>query len=744
MSLNAITKMLGGCPYKSGSLLYTNFSIIEIGGSKYFKDTSGNGRHLLITDYDFGSDYVKGFPIKSKATVSAPAGDATLIAADVNSFWYTSGTPNQLPATCFFQNIGYADKIFCKRRVQIVDSAYDYREVIEPAISELIFYDTSKTGVELGALNAYFAVPTKNSSAKWVSLASGNNANAGTEASPWQTIQYAESQTLTSGTVIYIKDYVSTLSANLILSKTYKYTFIGFSLLTLTSSAGIYPAGAGVSVEGMNLVNSKASGVSITANESFNFKRCFLKSTSSQYDFLIQKPGSTLTEVISASKYSVINTSAQACTTTFDTCLMSTGGLTILSGAAGTVNVLNSRFKTNCVDNRVGASVTLIGNEVQGYLLYENNNTSAFTGAYVLRHNRAYSMTSQTVFISPTLVTDSIITSYSHDIQNNLFKIDTAGLNGYVSRCINSDNYIFKNNVVINNTSSTFTCIAVTSNTSVLTSVLVDNNLILNKSDSGSIVIGSEAGGAYDNKINGAIIRNNAIYGNYFYSGTTAQHAISIFRQKDNNKVYNNHVNGVNIGIAFKSPGFTSTNEAYRNSIVNCVGGIVSKGEKYVNIYNNTVSTTNTTTDGYCICLIDHESGGYATNCKVKNNILVNKSNVLTSYVYYIDGTGSSLVGAEITNNSCYSTNDKICRLASLQTWSQWTTGGYDANSQNSDPNLNANNVPASSITIGLDLGTTYKYGLDVGSDFTQTTVIPKVVTKEQTGTSWQVGAYTL
>ena len=744
MSLNLINRMLGGCPYKSGALIYTNFSIIEIGGLKYFKDTSGNGRHLLITDYDFPSDWTKGFPIKSKATVSAPVGDTTLIASDVNNFWYTSGTPNQIPAVLFFQNIGYADKIFCKRRVQIVDSAYNYREVIEPAISELIFYNTAKTGVELGALNAYFAVPTKNASAKYISYANGSDSNNGSESTPWKTIGYAETQTLTANTVIYIKDYVVTQSSNLILSKTYKYTFIGFSLMTLTGTAGIFPAGNGVYIDGLNLLNSKTSGVSVTCNASFNFKRCFLKSTSSQYDFLIQKPNSILTEVISASKYSVINCSADACTTTFDTCLMFASGITINSGAVGTVNVLNSRFFSGILDNRVGASINIIGNEVQGAILYENNNSSAFTGTYTIKHNKAYSIATQTFFISPTLALDAIITRYTHDIQYNLFKIDTSGLNGYVSRCINNDNYTFKNNVIINNTTSTFACVVVTSLSDTLSNILIDNNLIINKSDSGSIIVGSEAGGSYDNKINGAIIRNNAIYGNYYYGGTTTQHAIAIFRQKDNNKVYNNYVNGSNIGIAMKSPGSTTTNEAYRNSIINCVGGIVSKGDKYVKIYNNTVSTTNTTTDGYCIALIDHELGGYATNCEVKNNILVNKSNVSTSYVYYIDGTRGSLSGAVITNNVCYSTNDKIGRPASIQTWSQWTTNGYDANSQNSDPNLNANNVPASSITIGLDLGTTYKYGLDVGSDFTQTTVIPKVVTKEQTGTSWQVGAYTL
>ena len=92
-------------PFKSDALFILNGIIITIGGNKYFKDKTNNGRNFLITGYDFDSTWTIGMPYKSAATISAPAADATLIAADINSFLYTAGTPNQIPVVSLFQDI---------------------------------------------------------------------------------------------------------------------------------------------------------------------------------------------------------------------------------------------------------------------------------------------------------------------------------------------------------------------------------------------------------------------------------------------------------------------------------------------------------------------------------------------------------------------------------------------------------------------------------------------------------------
>jgi hypothetical protein len=91
-------------PFLSTALFYLDGQIIESSGSYYFKDRTSNARNFLITGYDWADRVIKGLPYKTAATISAPAGDAALIAADHNSYWYTDGTPNQIPVVSLFQD----------------------------------------------------------------------------------------------------------------------------------------------------------------------------------------------------------------------------------------------------------------------------------------------------------------------------------------------------------------------------------------------------------------------------------------------------------------------------------------------------------------------------------------------------------------------------------------------------------------------------------------------------------------
>ena len=74
----------GGIPLQSSALVWLDG---ELDGNE-FVDKSGNARNFTITNKDFTANY---FPYKSAATISAPVGDATLIAADVNNFLYGPG-----------------------------------------------------------------------------------------------------------------------------------------------------------------------------------------------------------------------------------------------------------------------------------------------------------------------------------------------------------------------------------------------------------------------------------------------------------------------------------------------------------------------------------------------------------------------------------------------------------------------------------------------------------------------------
>ena len=119
-----------------------------------------SGRLFPVTNKDFPAGWTKGFPYKSAATFSAPVGDAALIAADVNNFFYTAGVPNQIPVISCFQDVDYAHRLFFRHIDQSVDIDTDV-ETYEPRVAEMVLYNTAATGGDLTARNLYFKVPAK-------------------------------------------------------------------------------------------------------------------------------------------------------------------------------------------------------------------------------------------------------------------------------------------------------------------------------------------------------------------------------------------------------------------------------------------------------------------------------------------------------------------------------------------------------------------------------------------------------
>jgi hypothetical protein len=156
-----------GIPFKSDALFWLDGTI----SGNEFVDKSGNGRNFTITNKDFDDDWYKGFPYKSAATISAPVGDATLIAADVNNFLYDSGgTPNEIPVVSLFQDIDYANKLFCQIIEPIVNTLpletivngvinYDI-ETYQGYVKDIVLYKNVKTGNDLTKCNNYYQVPT--------------------------------------------------------------------------------------------------------------------------------------------------------------------------------------------------------------------------------------------------------------------------------------------------------------------------------------------------------------------------------------------------------------------------------------------------------------------------------------------------------------------------------------------------------------------------------------------------------
>jgi predicted secreted protein len=167
------------------SLFFLDGSIKTVGENKYFTDLSANGRDFLITGYDFSVSV--GFPYKSAATISAPAGDAALIAADINNFLYASdGTPNQIPVISLFQDIDYEHKIFCQHSPQTLRS--NGTELFEPRVLSIYMATDVLSGTELTTAQTYFSVPTEDTTTMvWLSPTGNDSTGDGSKATPYKT-----------------------------------------------------------------------------------------------------------------------------------------------------------------------------------------------------------------------------------------------------------------------------------------------------------------------------------------------------------------------------------------------------------------------------------------------------------------------------------------------------------------------------------------------------------------------------
>ena len=200
-----------GVPFASDAFAIYDGTIIYSAPNYYFVDKK-SGKNLLITGYDFDTTWLKGFPYKSDATISSPAGDAAFIAIDLNNYWYASnGTPNQIPVISLFQDIDYEHKFFFKHLAQELD--VNGVETFEPRVSEWVIYNNVKTGADLTKCQTYFVVPVENPNAKWVTKAGNDSTGTGTKAAPFLTIMKAY-KTVVSGSEIYVKTGVFTEEYN--------------------------------------------------------------------------------------------------------------------------------------------------------------------------------------------------------------------------------------------------------------------------------------------------------------------------------------------------------------------------------------------------------------------------------------------------------------------------------------------------------------------------------------------------
>lgn len=722
-------------PNKSDILAGGDGTIIEDGGNYYLR--SVNNKNFLITDYDFASDWTKGIPYKSAATISAPVGDAELIAADINNYLYAlDGTPNQIPVVSMFQDIDYEHKIFFKHAAQVVD--VNDIETYEPRVLEWAIYGTVKSGATLTECQTYFGVPAEVTTAvKWVDPVNGDDTTGdGSKGSPWKTL--AKSTTgATANDTVYVKSGVCDLttkwdnSPNTLhhycigLNKTINSGVARDDLLNFNPGtlSGFYFDGTNTTETIIDLYTAGSPDIISCRFDNYVYAIRGLLANIPTIKYCVGVPASGTSFFFGRLRANCV----------IDTCYTnSTHTAFIGEYTAGCdVTILNSKLKASYIVSYQGGALNF------GDLIFKGN---IFTASGLMQVNDIGSCTIYNNIIYGILFkfidTTPLVTNI--DIQNNTISSDNVA----TAVSLVNKNLVFKNNI-INHNSTGGSCLNLRSSGDAITADVGDNTF--NTLGDGLPISFGDDTFVIKDKITGEFY-NNKVLGNLYYGGGVSIHGITIWANAGI-KVHHNYINGWYLAIVLKGGNCDyATTPIYSNIIVK--GQITVKGVSNTPIYNNTIFRGDE--NNYVITMNEDEVANQALGTVIKNNILINNYSGNNQALYQI----LTSCTAVIDNNILYNVNANIGYVVDTnKELAAWQALGYDVNSVVlSEAQLNAlfedmDNLdfalPASSEAIakGADLGASYDDGLNTTTDWGGDSELPSVVTKEQ-GATWDCGAY--
>jgi len=738
--------LLNQIPFKSDALVWLDGTI---SGNNFVDKISG--KLFPITGKDFDANWTKGFPYKSAATISAPVGDATLIAADLNSYWYTAGTPNQIPVVSLFQDVDYEHKFFCRHSPQVTDS--NGVETFEPRVSDIVIYSTVKTSTDLVKCQTYFGVPTEDLTALWVASGGSDATGTGTKAKPYQTIQ-AGNNVGTSGKTVYVKgngtfrEQQNGASLYLFLSKS--ITFISLGHNTIVANSAIRKVYVN---SGDNILKGFVLDGENTAGDLFNFAaaniktttldKCLLKNVPTQYLYSTgANDNIILKNCVIAANSAGTQINSMSCSL-IDTCY-----LLNISTYLNTIDCIfiNNKVPTCNKTNILllyGVGLNAYGNDLN----YKTNSLSQLANYTVaktitIKYNKFHQSDTATAGGTGVYFTGTITFKCS----NNKFESTITSALSSISYFIRStsNGQEIKNNSFLSKTQSEFQHI-----NAVGAASLIQNNWSKSNSIIGiQLGLGAEvaSAGLNDNSI---VINNRLIGYKVDYPDVVGATIHQMFVSSGINiKIAYNHNSHSCIGLVVKtdSTSRTYTSEGvYYNLFEECRNGIGIGGVVGINIFNNVIKRSSYAYSepivGQIMAIENTAIVGnqYCSNIVIKNNIII--SQLANDKLLYFE-TGSES-GCIAQNNVLIGT---ILLTAGLTNYTDLATAqaaGKLLGCIVSDPLLDANLIPSSPIVIGENLGVNYKDALDITTTWGSETTTPGIVTKKQPAAgNWQVGAY--
>ena len=689
-------------PFSADALVYLDGTVTDSAGNYYFLDKSGRRRNFLITGYDFSylPNNYKGFPYKSLATISAPAGDAALIAADVNNFLYSSGgTPNQIPVTALFQDIDFVHKIFSRHTPQVVDSTS--KEVSEPYVADFVVYNSIKSGTDLTACQIFFNTPTEQSDANAAWLApTGNDATgAGTKASPWRTLDKVKATT---------KAYVYLKTGN--------YD-MGATVVTWTGSALIVQSLGNASF----YVSSNATGTTFSRPMTLN--NFEIKDTSSTAIVYSQDLTFNNCKLVQTKGASFANCSSTGKNITLNSCIVSTTFRLFSNSAAIGTMTLNG-----CYGNLLVNSINTARINTSTVLRYNKGLSSPAmtfpTAAFTFKDNKNLGTLTLTNISSRVRFTDETINynlSFSDSVVVNRCTI-TGNITGtkmdsLANSTINGTlNLTAKNNFVLKGctfntpTGSQPINITAAANANV-TGIVVDSNTVNGNKDASFFVYVGGTTESIANGINGAQITRNKIV-NASTTGTGTTHTLFAGGGINYSIKYNEIVANSGYGMVIKAGGglYTDTGYHVAYNVLRFTApvfyAIYDRGANGLKVANNTFIDYRGTDIFRC----DSDFAGSLANSML----------VINSLITLAGNTNNVGFGANTTaRNNYVNKNGYACNLG--------------ASNYTSTVTLPSNGVPASRQNGGettntpIGLATTYS--------------IPTNVVYKAQDATWQLGA---
>ena len=696
-----------------------------LSGSEFI-DVSGNGRNFTISDKDFTASY---FPYKSEATVSAPVGDAILIAADINNFLYDSeGDPNDIPVVSLFQNIDYENKLFCRHISQVLND--DDIETSEPYVTDIVLYSSVLTGSDLTIANTYYSVPIDDSDIT-VAKSGGD----------YTTLSAAVSAA-TSGQKIKVKtgEYTETGTNNLIVQKEVHIKGVGGVIVkggsgTATKAiirhdydgAGSY-TGLVIDAEDNYSYNTQATKGSAI------FDRCYCKGATTYSTYQIY---GTLSNSVVTDKRMYSGPAGFIMDTIF-TNIADNYTFNLTGGTEFTLK--NSKVKSNATVQTFLKITTATAN-IYGNVFEILTDKKIIYYSTVTTINIHHNTFESILNLTEEVINSGDPNTSDCNIYNNTFDLNGITSTHDIIALVNGGDISVYNNKFLSESTTANSCVKVNSTGTTIASCKVYGNLLNYKHKDGyGITIGTQSSGANNEKISGIEVYENSLFGAIYHDASILEtgscHSIFVGHNKDA-EIHHNRTYGSQYAVVYKGSGQIGGFVNY-NIFKNCIQGIRIKGivdsEAYGNIYySELVAVT-----PYAIYVSDNEGSG-VPDCTIRNNIFVQKNATLNiRYVDYATLTSDYNVFYSDTGYNFHIDGADYATLTLYQAGES-----MDVNSEDSNPLL-VNEIPQNgspALGGGETLNSAYDDGLDASTDWGDDETLPDVTTKQQTA-PWDCGAY--